>query len=252
MLILDMEPLEAFSDVVSIMHRLDSLAYFRCNPLMFSILIHQHFPRSIVGLIMLPQFFTSFSCDQIHYVRFSIDQFYANILHHKRNAFHSLTLCLAEFRFHMALEYHSPTYQHPSQQLLPTAQPDRYELAGKIDYGSFISLDLQEFRRLIVILDNTKAYVPFTITNSEFKFFLQDRTIIFTTQMNQCIIGGIKAGEEIEGGISLYPWEFYYNFTSKRLWLFKSYYPSGITMVAPMGLYANISSFFPQTFYRTN
>ena len=71
-------------------------------------------------------------------------------------------------------------------------------------------------------------------------------------QRNECIIGGFAAGEEFESAMCLCPWEFFYNFTSERLWLFKSYDPKGMTLIAPMGLYVHISSYFPEDFYMPN
>ncbi|XP_016902147.1 uncharacterized protein LOC103497437 [Cucumis melo] len=247
MLIIDMDPFEPFSDIVSIMHRFDYFAYFHCNPNMFSIFIRESTPPSIITLTMLPQFFTRFFCDQNHYAQFSMDGFYSQLVLHKRLGYESLIFGLAEFRFHMALEFHSSSFVHPSPQLLRTWQPSyHYEFPGKIGYGPFVSLELHDFRNVVLIFDNTKTHVPFRVTISEFKFFLPDKEIIFTNERDGCIIGGIREGEEWRGAMCLNPIEGYFNFTSKRLWLFESYDPIGVTLVAPFGLYVNISTFFPQ------
>ena len=73
--------------------------------------------------------------------------------------------------------------------------------------------------------------------------------MFYNMQRNECIIGGIRKGKEMKGAMTLSPKEAYFNCTSKRLWLFESNDPSGITLVAPFGLYANISIFFPHFFY---
>uniref|UniRef100_A0A1S3C6G9 F-box protein n=1 Tax=Cucumis melo TaxID=3656 RepID=A0A1S3C6G9_CUCME len=184
----------------------------------------------MITLTMLPESFTRYSCDRNIYVQFSIGEFYSKFMLHKRRGYDSLTLiCLAEFRFHMALEFHSSSIQQsPSPQLLHTWQQRcSFQLMGKINYKSFVSFKLYDFRRLVVIFNDTRTYIPFRVSKSEFKFFIDDRQFVFSTERNECIIGGIRKGKEMKGAMTLSPKEAYFNCTSKRLWLFESNDPSG-------------------------
>uniref|UniRef100_A0A9I9EKI9 Uncharacterized protein n=1 Tax=Cucumis melo TaxID=3656 RepID=A0A9I9EKI9_CUCME len=190
-----MNPFEPFADMVSIMHRFAYFAYIHCNPSMFTIFIPHFCPPSIITLTMLPQFFTHFFCDQNHSVKFSIEEFYSQFTHHKRSGYDFLTFCLTDLRSHMTLEFCSSCKSFlgfeldPSPRYLDTWQPYYpHELKRKINYGSFVSFKLHDFRRLVVIFNDTRIYVPFRVTNSKIKFILPDREIVFTTEILTILI----------------------------------------------------------------
>ncbi|XP_031737417.1 uncharacterized protein LOC116402255 [Cucumis sativus] len=118
---------------------------------------------------------------------------------------------------------------------------------GDVDYGSFfVSMALDDFRCVVQDMEDSD-YVPITIRSSQINFVVDhDWETSFTAKEGECIIGGIEEGDEINCGISFYPMEFYKGFTSKRVWFFSSCDTNGLLLIAPMGVYTHISSFFPQ------
>ncbi|KAE8651933.1 hypothetical protein Csa_006731 [Cucumis sativus] len=164
----------------------------------------------------------------------------------------SLSFCMPTMptnQSSITLKYRIPCQENPFYtKVLPMSIVEEPAEVGDVDYGSFfVSMALEEFRCVVQDMENAD-YVRVTITSSQIKFVapVDHWETSFTTQEGKCIIGGIEEGEEIKCGISLYPMEFYKAFTSKRVWFFSSCDTNGLLLIAPMGVYTHISSFFPQ------
>ncbi|XP_023547372.1 uncharacterized protein LOC111806340 [Cucurbita pepo subsp. pepo] len=207
--------------------------------------ISQTSPICFVSFQMMPSFFTQYLCDQHHCANFSVDQLFRTLTNLKQVGFFAFTFSLDEFRHCVHLTFTSHV-RGATMTTIPTlipVVPIDEELIAKVDYSLFFSIDSEEFKLLVIWIGVNK--VTATLTRSRIKFINPSGEFVLTQQERKCIIGGIREGDEIRFSITLLPIEFFNSFTSKRVWFFKTYDSNGTLIISPMGLHAEISSYFP-------
>ncbi|XP_023006822.1 uncharacterized protein LOC111499491 [Cucurbita maxima] len=228
-----LDSLEPFTDVISILQRFDhDTADLEGSPTMFSIIISlASSPPSLLALQIMPQFFSCFSCDQLHYVNVPIAEVATIISNMKRDGFYSLVFFLLanQERIAFAFKRHSQQRRWDTRQL--KSEPLEPKKVGEIDYTSFVSIDLEEFRSSVITLCAGRALV--TITNSEISFDVPyiNREIILSKEKGECIIGGFEEGEKVMSEITLFPIKLLNSSRLKRLWIFKTNDSSVIILI---------------------
>ncbi|XP_022947835.1 uncharacterized protein LOC111451596 [Cucurbita moschata] len=234
-----LDSLEPFIDAISILQRFDhDTADLEGSPTMFSIIISlASSPPSLLALQIMPQFFSHFSCDQLHYVNVPIAEVATIISNMERDGFYSFVFFLLanQERIAFAFKRHSQQRRWDTRQL--KSEPLEPKKVGEIDYSSFVSIDLEEFRSSVITLCAGRALV--TITNSEISFDVPyiNREIILSKEKRECIIGGFEEGEKVISEITLFPIKLLNSSRLKRLWIFKTNDSSVIILVAPTGLW---------------
>ncbi|XP_023006673.1 uncharacterized protein LOC111499328 [Cucurbita maxima] len=118
------------------------------------------------------------------------------------------------------------------------------EDVGRINLETFVSIESEVFRHMVA---EFRGYIVCVLpTPSSVMFSIEVKELILDKAKGECIIEGVAEEVQTEFLIPLYPWHIFYNMTfhSKRIWLFKTFDKSTL-IIAPVGLYAQYSIFFP-------
>ncbi|CAK9328862.1 unnamed protein product [Citrullus colocynthis] len=180
-----LENMDRFSNAIFPLIRFHDTADLKCSPTMFSLIISRHFPHIITSLQIMPPFFTNFLCQhQIYQCQIPIKLFHRTIITMKHAFYSSMTLSLEQPLNRISLQFHNSRVDQQLFSELPLL-PSREEDVGQIDYGIFVSIDSQVFKRIATELDDfnvSKILWYFvsalvTLTNSQAKFTVEGRDI---------------------------------------------------------------------------
>ncbi|CAK9315209.1 unnamed protein product [Citrullus colocynthis] len=177
--------MKQFSNAISLLRILENnKADFKSTPTMFSIIISKPSPSpSLVSLQIIPQFFTKYSCDQTHYIKFNIANFFTNILNNQRIGSSFLGFSLAQTQRHVALKFKNPGQGFSKVVKESTSVPKQQMNVPKIDYSSFASFELEDFRRIVRMADFAHvSYAHVTLTHSYIRFSVGHHRIVLSKE----------------------------------------------------------------------
>ncbi|XP_023547389.1 uncharacterized protein LOC111806354 [Cucurbita pepo subsp. pepo] len=114
-----------------------------------------------------------------------------------------------------------------------------------IDFTTFVSIDSKEFQRVVEEFRNIITVYVF-VTNLQVRFTCSLKEIILSQVEEQCIIGGIEDGQEIQFVITLHPSRFFNELSSQvgRVWLYRTSNARG-AIFAPINSNAQFVVYFP-------
>ncbi|XP_023548337.1 uncharacterized protein LOC111807005 [Cucurbita pepo subsp. pepo] len=188
----------------------------------------------IASLQILPEFFTYFNSDESHHSTIPLELFYIIMLRMEICGFTSMYFTLFQPLTKVLLTFQRSSHEPKVMLCELDSLPLELEEMEQIDYGTFVSIDSQDFRRIVLELDVHSVHV--SLTDSQVKFGASRKEIVLTKEERQCIIGGLAEGEGFEFSITLHPLAFFHelSYKAKRAWLFMSINFSTI-IVFPLG-----------------
>ncbi|KGN45635.1 hypothetical protein Csa_005498 [Cucumis sativus] len=239
-----LENLDPFLDAIYILSRFGENANIECSPSMFSLIVPHHNLELNVAFQMMPQFFNYFFSNRTHSSKIPIQPLFNTIKRMKEYQITSLSFFVLKLLDRLVLKFSSPRNE------LPLIRKFRMRCAvkedmGNIDLETFVSIDSQQFRR--VVTGCRDYFVRVTTTHSHVRFSNEIKEFIFAREGGECIMEGVGKGKGTEFLIPIYPTHVFYNITfrAKRVWLFKSIDKLGTFIVAPVGLFARFVIYFP-------
>ncbi|CAK9326860.1 unnamed protein product [Citrullus colocynthis] len=237
--------MKPFADAFLRLCRLDeNRLEWEGSPTTFSLITTQPMSLSI-SLQFMPDFFTYYLCHQHFYETIPMDEFSSTIFTFQEIGFSKFTFSYQLHTRSIELKIKDGQGGHIVRSIPSALQPTFTRSPAKIiDYTTFVIFRLPDFRQILTELNGRSALV--TLTNSHITFKLPTQDGIRLDNQS-CIIAGVSPGKRIQSPITLNPVDFYFNFTSEAeqsLWLFNSYDSTGFVLVATIGLYAQISSYF--------
>ncbi|KAE8646781.1 hypothetical protein Csa_005116, partial [Cucumis sativus] len=203
--------------------------------------------HSAFGVQLWPPFFDSFYSDDIRQLFwFRLTHLFPLAVELLESGYTSLTFSIERFRYNYAqFKFEGPNglLRDVNFLLTPVVRPLRI---GQIDLSAFVSMDSEEFSNIISEY-HMFDYVEVIITSRRvsFSYAIIQETII-TPEDGQCLIGGVRAPNQVQFIITMSQPDAFYHFASqsKRIWLFKEVNSTKGIITAPLGLYGRLVSFF--------
>ncbi|XP_023006013.1 uncharacterized protein LOC111498890 [Cucurbita maxima] len=199
------------------------------------------------ALQILPEYFEYFNSNQTHHSRFSIEKFYITMFHMELRGYSSMLFILIQAINKISLAFENPQSHLEPKVLLREldASPSEGEQIAQVDYGTFVSIDSQDFKRVVHELNAPSVNV--SLTASQIKFMVPRKEIVLTRRERGCITGGIPAGETFRFSITLHPLLFFHDLShkSKRAWLFMSVDYCTV-IIFPFGIFTQFWVYFPR------
>ncbi|XP_022156120.1 uncharacterized protein LOC111023103 [Momordica charantia] len=246
MLIFKLERIDGFVEATAVLAGISTRCHFKLSAAMFSLYVYHHSLRCNIALQIMPPFFTTYNFfDQNPNSSFYIENFFRALLNFQRSGCSSLSF---------ALDHHLPRVELISEGSCLTQRvielplsPAEEKASTEIDYSVFVSIDLQDFKPVATMFDRA-PYVRVTLSHSGVRFAYEDEEITLTAQRNECIVGGVGAGDSTQLILTPIPLTSFYNMTghSKRVWIFKSNHKYSAVLTAPIGLYSTFFVYLPQ------
>ncbi|XP_031744080.1 uncharacterized protein LOC116404776 [Cucumis sativus] len=224
-----------------ILSRCSENTIIQCSPSMLSLIVLHHELDLNVSFQMTPRFFNHFASNKTHSSKTLTQPLFNTLKRMKESKFTSLSFFVLQPLDHLVLKLYPPRSEPPLIRKFGKVYAVKENL-GNVDLETFVSIDSLQFRRII---NKCRDYfVSVTPRHSDVKFSNEVREFIFPKEGagDQCIVEG-----ETEFLIPTYPFHVYNNisFEAKRVWFFKSVDKLGSFIIAPVGLFARFSIYFP-------
>lgn len=224
-----LERLDPLLDAINILVRFGENGNIECCPSMFSIIVPHHYLELNVAFQMMPQFFNHFFSNNTHSSKILLQPLLITLKRMKQHQITSLSLFVLKLLHRLVLKFSSPRNELPLIRKFGMMCAMKEDM-GNIDFGTFVSIDSQRFRRIVT--ECRDYFVRVTPTHSHVRFSNEIKEFIFCKEGGECIIGGVGKGAVTEFLIPIYPTHIFYNisFQAERVWLFKSSDNRGWTM----------------------
>ncbi|XP_022958856.1 uncharacterized protein LOC111460010 [Cucurbita moschata] len=242
MLLLKIDCADFLLEVIYILNRFAESANVECSPDLFSIAVTHHSLELNVAFQMMPEFFTLFYSHKSHVSKILLSPLYYTIRRMQYFNIPLAALYVLRRPERLNLKFTPPGNEMPLLRNMSMTQTMKGHM-GQINLETFVSIDSEVFRRMVIEFRGYVVYVHLTSSNVTFSIEIKD--IVLEQEEGECIIGGTE-GELTDFLIPLCPWHVFYTITyhSRRVWLFKAIDRSTM-IVAPVGLYAQYAMHFP-------
>ncbi|KAL0556874.1 hypothetical protein IC582_005391 [Cucumis melo] len=226
-------------------------ADLKFTPSKFFIIASHRSPRFIATLQLSPQWFTTFSVDNDHSSKVSLESFHDAIL--DGGSFASMTIHLLDKTNQMILRFDTPSSEiqtlHHELTLSPPQAEDNQIGQHELDERKYFIVKSKALRRIIKDLPifQNDSIISVDVTNSRVKFSIASKEIILT-EGRHCKIEGFEEEVETQFQIILCPMMFFLNFTYKanRVWFYKTKNNAYTLMVVPAyGIFGQYVIYFP-------
>ncbi|XP_011652354.1 uncharacterized protein LOC101206630 isoform X2 [Cucumis sativus] len=202
--------------------------------------------HSAIGLQLWPPFFDHYFCRDLKNSWFFFSEIFPLAQYLKDFGYTSFSFSIGRDPHHAQIEFQGPTrlLLEVTLRLVFCHLPLRIH---QFDLSVFVSMDSQQFSNLISqyhMFDD--VHVTITSERVIFSYSTMQETILSP----QCIIGGLRAPDEVEFVITLGPQEVFNHIASqtKRVWFFKQCNSNRGLITAPLGLNARLVAFFCDVF----
>ncbi|CAK9328869.1 unnamed protein product [Citrullus colocynthis] len=231
-------------DAIFLLHRFGKNGNIECSPSMLSIIVPHHYLELTVAFQMMPQFFNHFFSKNTHCSKIFLQPLYSTLKRMHESQFSTISLFLLKRLDRLLIQFSSPRNKLTLIRKFGIMRTVNVEF-GNIDFGTFVSIDAQQFRH--VVTEFHDYFVSIIPTTSHVLFSIEVKEIVFEREQGECIIGGIRQGVNTEFHFPIYPSHIFYNITfqSERVWFFKTTDGRGTLIVAPVGLFAQFVIYFP-------
>ncbi|XP_038876014.1 uncharacterized protein LOC120068348 [Benincasa hispida] len=230
----------------------DTMADVTFSPEMLCIMADSYVSiKAAIGIQLWPPFFDHYFCiNNLQRSWFYLTKIFPLTLELLDSGYTSFTFSIIEpYEERAKLKFEGPNgLLHEIEFKLYYSHHPLY--VGEFDLSVFVSLDSQEFSS-IVDEYHMFDYVHVTITSTRvtFSYAIVQETIL-TPQDGQCLIGGVRAPNQIQFIITLAPAEVFYHIAgeAKRIWFFKAFNSTKGVITAPIGLNGRLVAFFCDVF----
>ncbi|XP_023548338.1 uncharacterized protein LOC111807006 [Cucurbita pepo subsp. pepo] len=242
MLTFRLDPFSPLLDAIRILSYVAPKANIKSTTSTLTLSVAPPTRRFIGALQMLPEFFNFFHSDDTHQSRIPLDLLCIIMDRMELRGFSSMYFAIFQSLSNVLLTFqegHEPNVMRELDLL-----PSEVENIEQIDYGTFVSIDSHDFRRVLLELNAYSVHV--SVTDSRVKFSTTSEEIVFTKEERRSIIGGLREGEEVKFLITLYPWVFFHDlsYEAKRAWFFMSNDFSTV-IIHFFGIYSQYWVYFP-------
>ncbi|CAK9328865.1 unnamed protein product [Citrullus colocynthis] len=221
MLMFRLDPFAVLLNSIPVLSQIGQQADIKCTTNRLTLMLSHSAPPFIAAIQMSPEFFNLYDSDHTYHFRFSLDRFYV-------------------IMYQMELQDPEPKVMLRQLDLVPY----EVELEGHNDYSIFVSIDAQDFKR--VVSELSARSVSVNLSDSQVKFSIENKEMIFTKEERRCIIGGLRKREEYHFVITLHPLVFFLDLShqGKRMWLFMQMDSSSM-LILPFGMWTQFWVYFP-------
>ncbi|CAK9328767.1 unnamed protein product [Citrullus colocynthis] len=200
--------------------------------------------HAAIGLQLWPPFFDHYFCNETQRSWFFLTNIFPLALDLQDSGYTSLTFSIP-YPERAELKFRGPNglLREIDFELAYSHDP---LFISEFDLSIFVSMDSQQFSHIIAEY-HMFDYVQVTVTSARvtFSYAIMQETSL-SPEDGECIIGGIRAPNQIQFIINLSPPEAFYHIASqtKRIWFFKTCNSTKGLITAPLGLNGRLVSFF--------
>ncbi|KAL4015102.1 hypothetical protein IC575_027331 [Cucumis melo] len=242
--------MQTLIDALATLGVADQLADATFSPEMFCVMVDSNVSiHSTIGLQLWPPFFDHYFCSELQYSWFFFNEIFPLAQDLQDSGYTSFSFSIGPNPDLAQIKFQGPNglLHETNFELVYSHHPLRIP---DFDLSVFVSMDSQEFSNVISqyhMFDD--VHVTITSERVIFSYSIMQETIL-NQQNGQCIIGGIKAPNQVQFILTLGPSEVFNHIASqtKRVWFFKQCNSNKGLITAPLGLNGRLVACFFDVF----